>query len=137
MIRRWEEILKARAIVCVAVWAAVCLWGESVCGQQIQRTPTADSYLVWENLLRVGASPEQIQVVLRQQPGSMVEQKRRVARTAAANRRVIENVDLTDQKIFARLVSDRQFRSVATRLLERYSYLAPKLNPDLLAGEVS
>jgi hypothetical protein len=136
-IRHREEILKSRAIDCVAAWAAVCLLGGSVFGQQAERTPTADSYLVWENLLRVGASPDQIQARLRQQPGLMVEQKRWVAREAAANGRVIKDVDLTGQRAFPRLVSGTQFRSLATRLLELSGYLVPKLNPDSLAGGAS
>ena len=38
-------------------------------------------------------------------------------------------------KIFSRLVTDTQFRAVATRLLERYGYLVPKINPESDAGE--
>jgi hypothetical protein len=37
---------------------------------------------------------------------------------------------LNDQAIFERLNHDLEFRSVATRLLERYGYLVPKMNPD-------
>ena len=78
----------------------------------------------------MGASPNQIQAVLRQQPGLLVELKRWVAQEAASNGQIVKDSDLTDQKIFARLVSDTQFRSVATRLLERYGYLVPKINPE-------
>ena len=77
----------------------------------------------------MGASANQIQAVLRQQPGLLVELKRWVAQEAASNGQIVKDSDLTDQKIFARLVSDTQFRSVATRLLERYGYLVPKTQP--------
>ena len=83
----------------------------------------------------MGASALQIQSVLRQQPGLLVELKRWVAQEAASNGQIIKDADLTDQKIFARLVSDTQFRSVATRLLERYGYLVPKINPESDAGQ--
>ena len=73
--------------------------------------------------------------MLRQQPGLLVELKRWVAQEAASNGQIVKDADLTDQKIFARLVSDTQFRSVATRLLERYGYLVPKINPESDAGQ--
>jgi protein involved in polysaccharide export with SLBB domain len=104
-------------------------------GQQIRQSPVQDTDLTRENLGRVGASANQIQAVLRQQPGIMVELKRWVAQEAAANGQVIKDTDLTDQKVFARLVSDTQFRSVATRLLERYGYLVPKINPESDVGD--
>ncbi len=103
--------------------------------QQVRQSPGQDSELTKENLGRVGASSNQIQAVLRQQPGLLVELKRWVAQEAASNGQIVKDSDLTDQKIFARLVSDTQFRSVATRLLERYGYLVPKLNPQSDAAE--
>ncbi len=114
--------------------AALSLSAAGMC-QQVRQSPRQDSELTKENLGRVGASASQIQAVLRQQPGLMVEVKRWVAQEAAANGQIVKDSDLTDQKIFARLVSDTQFRSVATRLLERYGYLVPKINPESEAGE--
>lgn len=103
--------------------------------QQTRQTPTGFSDLTSENLGKVSASASQIQAILQQQPGLFVELKRWVAQEAAANGQVIKETDLADQKIFARLESDAQFRAVATRLLERYGYLVPKFNPDSEAGE--
>lgn len=60
----------------------------------------------------------------------MVELKGWVAKDATDHGQLISDSDLTDQAIFDRLESDIQFRSVATRLLQKYGYLLPTLNPD-------
>src|SRR5438093_953354 len=60
----------------------------------------------------------------------MVELKRWVAKEASDSGQVVEDSNLTDQAIFERLQRDVAFRSVATRLLQRYGYLTPKPNPD-------
>jgi polysaccharide export outer membrane protein len=82
-----------------------------------------------ENLLRVAASPSQIQDVLLAQPGILVELKRWVAREASDNGQIVSDGDLTDNAIFERLKTDVAFRSVATRLVQRYGYLRPSVNP--------
>lgn len=127
--------MNLRGMGLVSALTVLCAAGVSVYGQQSKQTMRADSDLVQDNLARVGASANQIQAVLRQQPGLMVELKRWVAHEAAANGQIVKDSDLTDQKIFARLVTDTEFRSVATRLLERYGYLVPKINPDSEVGE--
>ena len=99
-------------------------------GQQARQSPRQDSELTKENLGRVGASANQIQAVLRQQPGLMVELKRWVAQEAAANGQIVKDADLTDQKIFARLLSDTQFRSVATRCSSVMAISSPKSTPN-------
>jgi hypothetical protein len=126
--------MKARAIGLTFAITASLLFCPAVRSQQVRQSPGQDSELTKENLGRVGASSNQIQAVLRQQPGLLVELKRWVAQEAASNGQIVKDADLTDQKIFARLVTDTQFRSVATRLLERYGYLVPKINPDSDAG---
>ncbi len=88
------------------------------------------SDLSTENLNRVAASAAQIEEVLRKEPGLLVELKRWVAKEATDRGQIVEDAALTDQGIFERLARDLEFRSVATRLLQRYGYLIPKLNPD-------
>ena len=127
--------MKARKVGLMFAIGVSLLFSSALCAQQVRQSPGQDSELTKENLGRVGASPNQIQAVLRQQPGLLVELKRWVAQEAASNGQVVKDSDLTDQKIFARLVSDTQFRSVATRLLERYGYLVPRLNPESDAAQ--
>ena len=127
--------MKARAISLMFAISAGLFFSTALRAQQVRQSPGQDSELTKENLGRVGASALQIQGVLRQQPGLLVELKRWIAQEAAANGQIVKDADLTDQKIFARLVSDPQFRSVATRLLERYGYLVPKINPESDAGQ--
>src|SRR2546427_7013091 len=83
-----------------------------------------------ENLRRVAASAAQIRTVLVKDEGLLVELKRWVAKEATDNGQVVEDSNLTDQAIFERLEQDVAFRSVATRLLQRYGYLIPTPNPD-------
>src|SRR5437899_9501891 len=88
------------------------------------------SGLTQENLGRVAASAGQIGSVLVRDEGLMVELKRWVAKEASDIGQVVDDSNLTDQAIFERLQQDVVFRSVATRLLQRYGYLTPKPNPD-------
>src|SRR5208283_3568349 len=88
-----------------------------------------------ENLLRVAASPSQIQAVLLNEPGILVELKRWVAREASDNGQIVSDEDLTDNVIFERLKTDVAFRSVATRLVQRYGYLRPSVNPNSEIGK--
>jgi hypothetical protein len=92
----------------------------------VERAPD----LAQENLGRVAASAIQIRSVLVKDEGLMVELKRWVAKEATDSGQVVEDSNLTDQAIFERLEQDIAFRSVATRLLQRYGYLIPTPNPD-------
>src|SRR5215475_4506596 len=88
-----------------------------------------------DNLNRVAASAAQVRAVLAKDVGLMVELKRWVAREASDNGQVVDDSNLTDQAIFDRLEQDVVFRSVATRLLQRYGYLLPAANPDSDLGK--
>ena len=83
-----------------------------------------------ENLERVAASSVQLRTVLIKDPGILVELKRWVATEATNSGQVVEDAALTDQAIFDRLERDIAFRSVATRLVQRYGYLLPSINPE-------
>jgi protein involved in polysaccharide export with SLBB domain len=88
-----------------------------------------------QNEDRVAAAAEQIREVLVKNPGLLVELKHLVAKEATANAQLIDDSDLTDQAIFARLGDDVVFRSTATKLLQRYGYLLPSVNPDSEVGK--
>jgi polysaccharide export outer membrane protein len=92
--------------------------------------PIAPSGLAADNLNRVAASATQVEELLRKEPGLLVELKRWVAKEATDRGQILDDTELTDQAIFERLTRDLEFRSVATRLLQRYGYLMPNLNPD-------
>ncbi len=93
------------------------------------------SELAKDNLNRVAASAIQIREVLVKDAGLLVELKRWVAKEAADNGQVVEDSNLSDQAIFDRLDHDVAFRSIATRLLQRYGYLLPSANPDSTLGK--
>lgn len=97
---------------------------------QQHAAPTPASDLAAQNYSRVAASVMQIRHVLEEDAGMMVELKRWVAKEATDRGQLVEDSDLTDQAVYDRLAKDLEFRSVATRLLQRYGYLIPTINPD-------
>ena len=92
--------------------------------------PVEASDLAKENMGRVAASSAQIQSVLARDAGILVELKTWVAKEATDNGQVVDDSLLTDLAIFDRLDRDVEFRSVATRIVQRYGYLLPSVNPD-------
>jgi protein involved in polysaccharide export with SLBB domain len=87
------------------------------------------------NLSYVAAPAARIEAILREDLGLMVELKRWVASDAAGDGQILSESDLADQAIFDRLELDVKFRSVATRLLQRYGYLLPVVNPNSELGK--
>jgi protein involved in polysaccharide export with SLBB domain len=126
--------------LCLALAFAFC--GSANAQQQVEKQRTTRDQsrntsgveqspdFAQENLGRVAASAIQIRLVLVKNEGLLVELKRWVAKEATDNGQVVEDSTLTDQAIFERLERDVAFRSIATRLLQRYGYLTPTPNPD-------
>jgi len=121
-------------------------WSVSVRAQETNRQPqqipstsrTSNreiSDLEKDNLSRVAASAAQLRGVLVKDPGLLVELKRWIAKEATDNGQIVNDADLTDNAIFDRLSSDIAFRSVATRLVQRYGYLRPTVDPDSEMGK--
>src|SRR6266852_4834776 len=94
------------------------------------RVPARPPDILSDNLDRVAASADQILEVLNREAGLMVELKRLLARDAGASGQLLEESDLTDVAVAERLRSDLHSRVLATRLLQRYGYLVPRVNPD-------
>jgi len=89
----------------------------------------AQSDLAIENYEHVSASAAQIKEVLIQDTGIMVEVKHWVAKEAGDNGQLVNDKDLSDQAIYDRLTNDVRFRALVTRILQRYGYFRPLLNP--------
>jgi protein involved in polysaccharide export with SLBB domain len=87
------------------------------------------------NLMRVAASPAQVREILIKEPGIMVELKTWIAKEASDNGQIVNDENLTDNAVFERLDGDVAFRSIATRMLQRYGYLRPGVNPDSEIGK--
>src|ERR1700730_6310053 len=94
------------------------------------RVPLHSPDIISENLDRVAASADQIFEVVNKEAGLMVELKRLLAQDAGVSGQILEEADLTDGAVAERLRSDLRARVLATRLLQRYGYLVPRLNPD-------
>src|SRR5579862_3033976 len=123
----------------VRVWAIVFFLCTLLQGQNVGRVHDNGSPLnhtgelsdlAKENLSRVAASPAQIRAVLVKDAGLLVEMKRWVAKEPTDSGQIVQDSDLSDEAIFDRLDHDIAFRSVATRLVQRYGYLLPAPNPD-------
>src|SRR5258708_34658074 len=66
----------------------------------------------------------------------MVELKTIYAREAGLHGQVLEEKDLSDAAVEAQLRQDVRLRMLATKLLQRYGYLLPRINPDSdMAGQ--
>jgi protein involved in polysaccharide export with SLBB domain len=133
----------------VAAVAALCcvasLYGQTPANAERQQTgreissstrrPSDLSDLGKENLNHLAASALQLRTVLLKDEGLLVELKRYVIKEATDNGQLAEDSSLTDQAIFDRLDRDIAFRSIATRLVQRYGYLLPAFNPDSEIGK--
>jgi len=86
--------------------------------------------IVADNLERVAATVEQILEVVNRDAGLMVELKRAIAQDAGEGGQILEESDLSESAVTERLREDLRTRVLATRLLRKYGYLVPKLNPD-------
>jgi polysaccharide export outer membrane protein len=126
----------SRILVSNLAFAGFLACGAGTVRAQNERPlPTSNSDLARQNFSRVAASAMEIKTVLVKDSGIMVELKRWVAKDATQHGQVLTENDLTDDAIFNRLVSDVEFRSVATQLVQRFGYLVPQLNPDSTAGK--
>src|SRR5437660_2832155 len=94
------------------------------------RVPARPPDIISDNLDRVAASADQILEVVNKEAGLMVELKRLLAQDAGVSGQILEESDLTDVAVAERLRSELRARVLATRLLQRYGYLVPRLNPD-------
>src|SRR5713226_2739411 len=94
------------------------------------RAPLHSPDIISDNLDRVAASADQILEVVNKEAGLMVELKRLLAQDAGVSGQILEESDLTDVAVAERLRSELRARVLATRLLQRYGYLVPRLNPD-------
>lgn len=128
------------------IWLAMLVLCPLIYSQTGERTSLRDgesqvnrtgglSDLAKDNLSRVAASSAEIRTVLVKDSGLLVELKRWVAKEATDNGQIVQDSDLSDQAIFDRLDHDVVFRSVATRLVQRYGYLLPAPNPDSSYGK--
>jgi len=86
------------------------------------------SELTRDNLDRVAAS-RLIKGSSVRDTGLMVELKRWMAKEAS-DTVSHRDEDLTDAAVYERLTNDVKFRSIATRLVQKYGYLRPSINPE-------
>jgi protein involved in polysaccharide export with SLBB domain len=136
-------VRKKHGALCTLAILFIC---ETAIGQSVSRQRTSQdsdngistaglSELGRENANRVAASPAQIREALIKDPGLLVALKKLMAKEATANGQLVDDSDLTDDAIFDRLGNDVIFRSMATRLVQKYGYLLPAVNPDSEVGK--
>src|SRR5579862_2169351 len=141
MLKPSTSVLKllGRTANCVAVLVlSQVVFGQTngVAPNRQSSSATADmSDLARGNFEHVAASSIQIRQILVSDAGLLVELERWVAKEATDNGQVLQESSLSQQTIFDRLDRDVKFRSVATRLLQRYGYLLPSPNPNSSLGK--
>jgi polysaccharide export outer membrane protein len=91
---------------------------------------TRGSGIVADNLERVAATANQILEIVNGDAGLMVELKRVLAEDAGESGQILEESDLSESAVTQRLAEDLRSRVLATRLLQKYGYLLPKVNPN-------
>jgi polysaccharide export outer membrane protein len=91
---------------------------------------TRGSGIVADNLDRVAATANQILEIVNGDAGLMVELKRVLAEDAGESGQILEESDLSESAVTERLAEDLRSRVLATRLLQKYGYLLPKVNPN-------
>ena len=144
--RRWGEIMidhkkKCKMIGSLVLSLLLCTQAysqrqtqgsaaQSSATEAPARVPLHSPDIISDNLDRVAASADQILEVVNKEAGLMVELKRLLAQDAGVSGQILEEADLTDVAVSERLRSDLRARVLATRLLQRYGYLVPRLNPD-------
>jgi protein involved in polysaccharide export with SLBB domain len=135
-------------------WRAFCCWiiGLTWCGVAVAQRPPgqlenqslATTSTVTrqtrpdqdpEETSRVAAPVEQIRAVLVKDPGLLVELEHMVEKEAISKGQLVEDSDLTEQAVFDRLDEDVAFRASATRLVQRWGYLLPHVNPESEMGK--
>jgi len=99
-------------------------------GQKTAARAPSRSGIVADNLDRVAATAEQILEVVNRDAGLMVELKHIMAQDAGEGGQILEESDLSERAVTERLHEDLRTRVLATRLLRKYGYLLPKVNPD-------
>lgn len=133
-----RETLLARARQCtILIFVATITASYFAVSARAQNASRSDdvSALARENLNEVAAPAMQIKAILLQDPGLMVLLKDWVAEDATDHGQVLTVDDLTDAAIYERLETDVQFRSIATRLVQKYGYLMPEVNPTSQMGQ--
>lgn len=120
----------AELILCVGMAASIPEVASAQEGAPVRLPSRTAADLVKDNLDRVAATPEQILEILGKEAGLMVELKELLAEDAAMYGQLLEESDLSDTAIAERLRQDLRVRALATKLLRRYGYLIPRLNPD-------
>jgi protein involved in polysaccharide export with SLBB domain len=136
------ECKKTSKLICQLVVILVCCSGaraeqqsqanaaQGSAAETTAHMPSRAGDIISDNLDRVAASSDQILEVVNKEAGLMVELKRLLAQDAGVSGQILEESDLTDVAVAERLRSDLRARVLATRLLQRYGYLVPRLNPD-------
>ncbi len=107
---------------------------EDTSTSDLRRSPRA-SDLAAENYAHLAAAASDIREVLVKDTGLLVELKRISIKEATDAGQIVQDSTLTDDAIFSRLERDVRFRSLATRLLQRFGYLLPTVNPDSEMGK--
>jgi protein involved in polysaccharide export with SLBB domain len=127
--------VQAVLFLVISLLTLTLLLAQGALSQESHPQSTSSTELGRENLARVAASVQEIKLLLLKDSGLLLEVRRWMAKEATSNGQVINDMDLTEDAIFDRLVTDLPFRSAITLILQKYGHLIPKLNPESEAAK--
>ncbi len=136
-VHRSKFVLKMLACVCVALSSAafnLAAQERSEYGS-VPRQKTLQSQAEMEADQLVSLSADKIIQLLRDEPGLLLQVKKRLVRRAYDQGRLLDPVDLNDEALFRLLREDDNVRILATQEIEDRAYIRPKPSKEELAQE--
>jgi len=140
--RKMSEVFRSGAQVLgvLVVLAAGCFpaaWAQQSAGYGLYGRSTAidqsKSRAEQEAEQMVSLSADRILLILRQEPGLLLQVKKALVRKAFEQGRVLDPNDLTDDALFRLIREDDNARVIATREIEDRQYIRAKPSRDELA----
>ena len=101
----------------------------------VPRQKTVQSQAEMEAEQLVSLSADKIIQLLRDEPGLLLQVKKRLVRKAFEQGRLLDPADLNDEALFRLLREDEDVRILATQEIEDRSYIRPKPSKEELAQE--
>ncbi len=136
-VHRSKLVLKLLVYAGTALGVAVLNLGaqERVEYGSVPRQKTVQSQAEMEAEQLVSLSADKIIQLLRDEPGLLLQVKKRLVRKAFEQGRLLDPADLNDEALFRLLREDEDVRILATQEIEDRSYIRPKPSKEELAQE--
>lgn len=136
-VHRSKLVLKLLVYACTALGVTALNLGaqERVEYGSVPRQKTVQSQAEMEAEQLVSLSADKIIQLLRDEPGLLLQVKKRLVRKAFEQGRLLDPADLNDEALFRLLREDEDVRVLATQEIEDRAYIRPRPSKEELARE--